>query len=78
MAGNRKHGHPLVVCINLREDPVLECNGDTYSWRDVDDLERPLIVPGVKASAIEVRPAKSLLALAVIKIEHICFAYHFD
>ena len=50
---SKKQGHPLVVIINLREDVVLECNGFTYSWREPDNLEEPIIMPGIAAKDLE-------------------------
>ena len=49
-----KQGHPLVVLINLRQDLVVECNGETYGIRELDDLERPIIINGVSGTKLEV------------------------
>ena len=51
---NKKQGHVLVVVFNLREDLVVECDGATYSPRESDRLEEPIIMPGISSSEIQV------------------------
>ncbi len=48
-----KQAHPLVVIVNLREDAVIECNGATYTWREPEALEEPIVMPGVSAREVE-------------------------
>ena len=64
--GKHKHGHAVVVWVNLRQDPVLDCDGATYSWRDAAHPDQPQIVPGVKGAVIEVstKPVVNLLLKA--------------
>ncbi|CAH1794464.1 unnamed protein product [Owenia fusiformis] len=52
---SKKLGHPKVVLVNLREDMVLECDAQTFSPRDINNLEEPVIMPDISGSEIEAK-----------------------
>ncbi|XP_067886515.1 paladin-like [Heterodontus francisci] len=42
-----------VLCLNLREEAVLEGDGHIYSLREVDNLEREIIIPAATVKQLE-------------------------
>lgn len=66
-----KYKHPTVILMNLREDPVVECDGVTYSWRDPKQLEEPIDVKnstGLLMEEIEASIKKTIEELKTLRI----------
>ena len=50
----KKHSHPRVIWVNLRDDVTVQCDLVTYSVRDIAALEEPVLLPAATRGAIEV------------------------
>ncbi|CAD5118609.1 DgyrCDS7293 [Dimorphilus gyrociliatus] len=48
-----KYKHPKVLLINLREDPIVECDGKTYSWRNPENLHEPVDIKNSTGTFME-------------------------
>ena len=51
---DKKHGHPVVVSFNLREDVLIDCDGETYTPREPSNLSENINMSGIEAKEIEV------------------------
>ncbi|XP_070544590.1 paladin-like [Ptychodera flava] len=54
---DKKHGHPIVVSFNLREDVVIDCDRETYTPREPSNLSENINMPGIEAKEIERKEA---------------------
>ncbi|XP_077999424.1 paladin-like [Glandiceps talaboti] len=62
---DKKHGHPLVLSFNLREDVVIDGDGETYTPREPSNLGENIYMPGIDAKEIERKEA--LLKAEILK-----------
>uniref|UniRef100_A0ABM0LZR8 Paladin-like n=1 Tax=Saccoglossus kowalevskii TaxID=10224 RepID=A0ABM0LZR8_SACKO len=54
---DKKHGHPIVILFNLREDVVLDCDGETFTPREPSNLTENINLSGIDAKELERKEA---------------------